>query len=133
MKNLGITDANVVAGDEASSVGTLAGMSSGTLSNCYATGLVTGGQSWSDIGGLLGELPDDVPPDSMGRRWRKRIVHCYFLAPGDRDGPPNSYGLPLTDKAMKRRDSFVNWDFDRVWSIRERQAYPKLAWERAGD
>jgi len=135
---------NVSGSEESHNIGGLVGdifigdtwPAYGSITNCYATGTVKGGKGSSDVGGLLGGLPDDVP-DGFGRRWRDKIIHCYFLVPLDGGRPNNGYGMPLTDEQMKQQDSFVGWDFtgenkngtEDIWWILEGQGYPRLRWE----
>jgi hypothetical protein len=92
----------VTGGDSSRYLGGLAGINDGSISNCYSTGTVTGGSGSSSIGGLVGYL--------FGT-----ITHCYFL---NTSGPSNGYGTPLTDTQMKQQNSFVGWDFNTpVWKI----------------
>jgi len=139
---------NVSGSEESHNIGGLVGdifigdtwPAYGSITNCYATGTVKGGKGSSDVGGLLGGLPDDVQ-DGFGRRWRDKIIHCYFLAPLDGGRPNNVYGLPLTDEQMKQQASFVGWDFtgenkngtEDIWWILEGQGYPRLRWEPTED
>jgi len=52
VKNLGIEDVNITGGDYSGFLGGLCGNNLGTISNCYATGFVTGGNK---LGGLCGD------------------------------------------------------------------------------
>ncbi|MCL2012160.1 MAG: InlB B-repeat-containing protein [Cystobacterineae bacterium] len=51
IENLGVTDVNVSAGQY---TGGLVGWNSGTVQNCYATGVVSSSSDWSYVGGLVG-------------------------------------------------------------------------------
>jgi hypothetical protein len=62
VKNLGVVDVNITG--SSSAVGGLAGDSSGTLTNCYSTGTVSGG---SYTGGLVGQNE------------RGTITRCYSI------------------------------------------------------
>ena len=55
-----------------------------------------------------------------------KITSCYFL------GQDNGLGTKLSDEQMKKRESFVGWDFEDepVWKIAEDEEYPRLWWER---
>ncbi len=54
IKNLGLVDVNIaVTGSAQHQIGTLAGVSSGTVGNCFSTGTVTAANS-DEVGGLLG-------------------------------------------------------------------------------
>ena len=55
IQNVGMTDAYIKVDTASSRVGSLVGSNTGSLSNSYATGLVTAsGDSFSNIGGLVG-------------------------------------------------------------------------------
>lgn len=56
VRNLGLTNVNISAGDGAHAVGALAGGSSGTVINTYASGSVTAGTDAQQTAGLLGWL-----------------------------------------------------------------------------
>jgi len=51
IKNVGLIGSNVTGGN---TTGALVGMNSGSISNAYSTGTVTGGPTSSDVGGLVG-------------------------------------------------------------------------------
>ncbi|GAG04613.1 unnamed protein product, partial [marine sediment metagenome] len=89
-----------------------------TISNCYATGSVTGGD---ELGGLCGV------------NWDGTISGCYFLDPADGGGPDNGLGTNLTETQMKQQNSFLGWDFVEIWNIGENQTYPYLRVYPAGD
>jgi hypothetical protein len=111
----------VAGGDISEGIGGLVGWNDndGNVSNCYAIGEVIGGNTSYYIGGLVGY-------NSLSN-----IRSCYFL---DINGQDNGYGVPLTDVQMKRKSSFIGWDFVGVtpngiegfWSIKEGIDYPKL-------
>jgi hypothetical protein len=56
VKNLGLENVNIIVGYNTDYIGSLAGTSNSncTISNCYATGLVTGGDYSDSLGGLVG-------------------------------------------------------------------------------
>lgn len=81
-----------------------------TISKCYATGDIISGIT-IDYGGLCGE------------NWGGTITESYFLDTG-RD---NGFGEPLTDAQMKQQSSFVNWNFEYIWSVDEGTSYPILS------
>jgi hypothetical protein len=94
-------------------VGGLAGrnQASAVINNSYSAGTVTGD---SNVGGLIG--------NNYGN-----INNSYFL---DIAGPNNGFGEPLTDAQMKQQASFIEWDFNNVWKIKEGVDYPKLLWSK---
>jgi hypothetical protein len=51
LKNLGVEDVNITGGDDSYYLGGLAGVNSGTISDCFSTGSVTGDDL---LGGLVG-------------------------------------------------------------------------------
>jgi hypothetical protein len=57
------------------------------------------------------------------------IAGSYFLSAADDGGPDNGLGVALTGLQMKQRASFVDWDFENTWTIREDEDYPRLWWE----
>jgi hypothetical protein len=143
IKNLGMenVDVNVTTG---SYVGGLVGYDSGTITNCYSSGSVTG-SSWS-VGGLVGYN-------------RGTITNCYSTgsvtggsAVGGLVGnneygfitASNSFwdtqtsgqstsagGTPKTTAEMKTKSTFTNagWDFVNIWDICEGTNYPRLRWQ----
>ncbi|ARN57166.1 GLUG motif-containing protein [Sedimentisphaera salicampi] len=54
IRNLGVEDAAITACDDAEYVGGLCGGNRGTITNCYATGSVSGGDNSHYLGGLCG-------------------------------------------------------------------------------
>jgi len=55
VKNLGLENCTVVCSSSSyGGVGCLAGVNDGSISNCYSTGLVSGGSDSWDVGGLVG-------------------------------------------------------------------------------
>jgi hypothetical protein len=54
LKDLGIKNLSITAGSSSQSVGALAGLSAGTIKQCFAQGTITGGDASIYIGGLVG-------------------------------------------------------------------------------
>jgi GLUG motif-containing protein len=54
IKNLGLENVNITGGDGSGNLGCLCGFNSGSISNCYTTGTVAGGNDSSCLGGLVG-------------------------------------------------------------------------------
>jgi hypothetical protein len=120
----------------------------GTISNCYATGLVTAGSGSSHLGGLCGSNSPRYGEGPIRNCYATGLVtagsssshlggfcgesddtiisYCYFL---DIAGPDNGLGVPLTDSQMKQQSSFFSWDFTKIWAICEGTNYPKLTWQ----
>jgi len=70
IKNLGIENVNITGGDDSNNLGGLCGRNySGTIRNCYATGSVTGGDSFYHLSGLCGGL--------CGGNYSGTITNCY--------------------------------------------------------
>ena len=139
---------NIAGGNNAYNIGGLVGYNSpGSISNCYATGAVVGWYYSNAVGGLVGWNNDGGSITKcysagnvtgqyhlgglVGYNTHSSVSGCYFL---DTSGPDNGREKPLTDAEMKRRASFVGWDFigeiangtDEIWSISEGVSYPKL-------
>jgi hypothetical protein len=102
----------VTGGDCSSYLGGLVGKNYGTIGNCYSTGVISTDIDSSYVGGLAGYNEGT-------------IISCYFLITS---GPNDGNGVPLTDTQMKQQSSFVDWDFNDVWSICEGMNYPRLLW-----
>lgn len=120
-------------------MGGLIGINSGTVSNSYATGKVSGRNY---VGGLIGS---NYGP----------ISYCYSTGKvegssytggliGYKSGVTvsNSYwdleisgqttsagGIGKTTAQMKKQTTFVGWDFTNTWRIKEDILYPYLWWE----
>jgi hypothetical protein len=107
---------SISGGDGSWGVGGLVGLSGSTITNCYAACSISAGQNNRDLGGLV------------GNNWGN-ISNCYFLSLPDGGGPDNNVGSSLTEKQMKQQLSFVDWDFNEVWTICEGKDYPRLRLE----
>jgi hypothetical protein len=126
-----------VSSDLDPTVGGLTGWNIGALRRCYAAARVLWSKPVAHTpghpGGLVGS--NHEPSDSGVISTRNlaeltgEITDCYFLIDADGGGPDNGLGTPLTNTGMKQKASFLNWDFDDVWTIREGQDYPRLRWE----
>jgi hypothetical protein len=110
--------------------GMVAAFNRGEIIDCWAEGEVSGR---SDIGGLVGT--NHEPPWS-GVAFYKGLLEVagevhdsYFLIDTDGGGPDNGFGVALTGIQMKQQASFVDWDFDKTWTICEGKDYPRLRWE----
>lgn len=87
--------------------GGIVGQCSAPLENCYNTGVISGGY---DRGGIAASDPNGY------------TKNCYYLtgtAPGGisrKDFP--GMAEPLDKSAFTDLDSFANWDFTDVWTVR---------------
>ncbi|MHC4084259.1 MAG: GLUG motif-containing protein [Planctomycetota bacterium] len=114
----------------------------GTITNCYSTGTVSGELY---IGGLVGE------------NYRSTVTNCYSTGTvsgdlyigglvGENDqsrvtasfwdfqtsGPSTSDGgVGLTTAEMQTATTFIEWGCENVWTINEGVDYPRLVWENA--
>ncbi|HUT31615.1 MAG TPA: GLUG motif-containing protein [Sedimentisphaerales bacterium] len=75
--NLAIEDCNIISGIDSEYVGGLVGYNSGNISNCYASGSVSGG---SGVGGLIGENWVETDGGSIF------ISNCYSAGSVSADG-----------------------------------------------
>lgn len=132
-------------------VGGLVGLSRyGTsISDTYASGNVTG---VTQVGGLIGEISGILGHEV-------HVIHSYAIGTttgnehigglvGQMSGPTNtcwvthSYydqkttgqsdtgkGIPKTTEEMMQQSTFIDWDFNFTWAIREGFSYPYLQWE----
>jgi hypothetical protein len=120
----------------------------GKIENCCSSGVVTGGDDSSAVGGLIGFLWQVSTPlgsdvnrcysaavvtvgnnssdigGLVGRNWTNSIYNSFFL---QGSWPDNNCGQPLTNEQMKQQASFVGWDFNNIWRISQGVDYPKLA------
>lgn len=123
-------------------------VSSGTVANCYATGVVTAHTSpWNDfyheqtenLGGLIGYLCGGTVSTSYALESEltgdgNAAVSSYYLgmtdpSPGSPWNEPYPEAVALTEGEMKSQQSFFAWDFDNIWTICEGNDYPRLQWE----
>ena len=85
--------------------GYVMGIGGGTTSHCYFAGMIKGEGSLCPITG-------------------NSCVACYYNS--DKINVSSAYGMALTTSQMKKRASYQDWDFDKVWKIDEGKSYPKL-------
>lgn len=138
-----------------SSVGGLIGENLGYAVDCYTTGSVRGR---SAVGGLIGAngfAPRRGPGDPGTVRncytlasvsaWQTGgsepqgilvgnpacgdIMSSYYLLSQDSEANDEEFGQGLTESQMQTRHSFVDWDFENVWTICEGRDSPRLRWE----
>ena len=149
------SDANVSAGESSHDLGGLCGKNEGFISDCYATGTVSGySVNVNEVGGLCGE-----------NNRRGSLTNCYSIGAasgasdigglcGDNESG-NVYnclwdkeasgnitsdgGTGLTTALMQIQSTFTDlyWDFvgetvngtEDIWWIDEGNDYPRLWWE----
>jgi hypothetical protein len=85
---------------------------SGTVSNTYAAGSVSGTSS-SGVGGLIGSSLSGTISNSY---WDTQVS----------ERSSSSGGTGKTTIEMKQQATFVDWDFNDVWVINETVTYPRL-------
>jgi hypothetical protein len=92
----------------------------GSITNCYSAGSVSG--SGLLLGGLVGSEDDGFTKDSF---WDIETS----------EQTTSASGVGKTTAEMKTKSTFTDagWDFVEVWGIGEKQTYPFLRTEPAGD
>ena len=131
-----------------SETGGLIGKSMCTITNCYATGAVSGSLAGGLVGESYGTVANSYATGSvtgmntgglMGANMAT-LTSCYWDI--ETSGEPNmcanrffdcdpNYGK--TTAEMKQQSTFQDWDFINVWDIGENQTYPYLRVYLAGD
>lgn len=81
------------------------GIGGGTTSHCYFAGTIKGEGSLCPINS-------------------NSSFACYYNS--DKINVSSAKGMALTTSQMKKRASYQDWDFDKVWKIDEGKSYPKL-------
>jgi hypothetical protein len=79
----------------------------GDITNCYSTGTVTGD---TEVGGLVGD------PDATA------ISSYWDTETSVQATSPAGEGKSTAE--MKRKATFVDWDFETIWGIEEGVSYP---------
>lgn len=95
-------------------VGGLIGLADGIVTNTYASGFVSSGDTF-DFGGLAGYNFGD-------------IISSYHY-----QGPNNGHGILKREAEMKQRTTFSGWIFEgegseEIWQIDEGKSFPTLLW-----
>ena len=103
---------NVLNTGDSGNIGGLLGRCYGTVRNCYAAGVVSGGGS---IGGLIGANSS------------QNIISSYYDKDVAKLSDTNK-GTPLTTTEMKTTGSYDGWDFSEIWAISSgiNNGYPYL-------
>jgi len=133
---------SVAGGINSIALGGLVGYNDGIISNCYSTCSVSGGSNSTALGGLVGinnNLIDkcySIGPVSgetgssnvralIGDSTYGTVSNCFWNkeTSGRISG---GGGSGRTTAQMKRRSTFIGWDFINVWNIGRNQTYPYL-------
>ncbi|MCF7805298.1 MAG: T9SS type A sorting domain-containing protein [Candidatus Marinimicrobia bacterium] len=133
---------------------------SGMVSNCYATGDITGGErvggidgctirgllvrsystgsvtsgitSANYVGGLVGRVVGQLPPSLGGFSGKGAVPYAYWNT--ETSGISTSAagtGIPTSE--MENQSTFDSWDFDGVWKYSTvSYTFPRLQWEQDG-
>ncbi len=107
-----------------------------TLTNSWSYGAVTG--NGSKQGNLLGDA-DGSRVDKcyscgkgkalIGYNFKNPVItNCYWDK--DEGASSSSYGgTPKTTADMAQQATFIDWDFDEIWTIDEGHSYPFFNWD----
>ena len=110
--------------------GILGSVPCGTVKNCYSDADVRTNTSWyvMGIGGgttshcyFAGTIKGE---GSLCPINSNSSFACYYNS--DKINVSSAKGMALTTSQMKKRASYQDWDFDKVWKIDEGKSYPKL-------
>ena len=104
---------------------------SGTIENCYSDSDVRTIGSYGYAMGIGGYATSHcyfagtIKGEGSLYPIRYSCVACYYNS--DKINVSSKYGaMALTTSQMKKRASYQDWDFDKVWKIDEGKSYPKL-------
>lgn len=123
---------SVIASSYAPSAGGILGYRySGTIENCYSDSDVRTIGSHGDVMGIGGYSTSHCyfagtikGEGSLCPIAGNSCVACYYNS--DKINVSSANGMALTTSQMKKRASYQDWDFDKVWKIDEGKSYPKL-------
>lgn len=104
----------------------------GIVSNCYATGVVTGTDY--QVGGLIGQNEGTVNNaywDTQAEQQDGVGAHIsgesFFVSINNTlKGKKYTSGSEKTTAEMKQKATYIGWNFDNTWSIEEGVSYPYL-------
>ena len=138
----------MVGGRDCSYIGGLVGShNGGIIRNCFTQGRVVSGAPSRHVGGLVGNCEGAImdclsmttvsndPTFSYHGGFAGAgygVIRCYYLSSQDGGGPNRGRGSPLTHQQMRRRESFVGWDFTgssadgtvNAWTMSSGESYP---------
>ena len=111
--------------------GILGDYNRGTIENCYSDSDVRTIGSYGYVMGIGGYTTSHcyfagtIKGEGSLYPIRYSCVACYYNS--DKINVSSAYGgMALTTSQMKKRASYQDWDFDKVWKIDEGKSYPKL-------
>lgn len=99
-------------------VGGLVGDNEGEIVNSYAVGVVKSIDA-NAIGGVIGK-------QNTGSVLTSNSYYDIENSALDRGGSPNGGVEGKTTVEMKKKSTYKNWDFNKVWRIQENKDYPTL-------
>ncbi len=110
------------------------------IRNCYSTGNVEG--SWQ-VGGLIGFASScsiemtfstghvtgySATGGLVGQSMDANVIHSYWNQ--ELSGQAQSDGgVAKNTRAMLKKASFQQWDFETVWTIENEMSYPGFQWQ----
>ncbi|MDW7668510.1 MAG: GLUG motif-containing protein, partial [Bacillota bacterium] len=118
-------------------VGGLVGMTYGLVTQSYATGSVSGNRA----GGLIGACWMSVSNSYASGKVTGTTASGGLIGQGgyglsgvyyDQDTTENSdvgKGVPKSTNEMIQQSTFIEWDFDSIWTIKNGESYPYLQWQ----
>lgn len=93
------------------------GAQGGTAARCFAVGAVTGRVAHTGtVGGLIGANSGSGSETAGNSYWDRQSTRQWGSAGGHR----------RTTVQMKRRETFVGWNFRTIWRNRQYRSYPFL-------
>ena len=112
------------------SAGGISGYKIGTIENCYSDSDVRTIGSYGCVMGIGGGkashcyFAGTIKGEGSLLPITNYCVACYYNS--DKINVSSANGMALTTSQMKKRASYQDWDFDKVWKIDEGKSYPKL-------
>lgn len=91
----------------------------GSIRNCYASGMVEGDEK---VGGLVGW-------NNIGHAEEIGVVLNSYYDKDSAELDDTEKGIPTSKDDMKRHNTFMDWDFDDRWLIKEKDGFPYLQWQ----
>lgn len=96
------------------------------ISRCYSSGKVTVAvdDELTNVGGMFGYVISTEPPN---------ISSCYYDS--QKSGYSDNKGTPKTTVEMKKKETYLNWDFTNIWAIEpdKNNGYPYLLYKASDD
>lgn len=96
------------------------------ISRCYSSGKVTVAvnDESTNVGGMFGYVISTEPPN---------LGSCYYDS--QKSGYSDNKGTPKTTVEMKKKETYLNWDFTNIWAIEpdKNDGYPYLLYKASDD